>query len=165
MPYNAIHNPLPPKMRPLLALSLLLLLALPAHAQQQIHGFPLNQPERTLPEMLPPGKYQLICSPAHPDLEKSFSAPYAVPADVTYEGDRASITVEGQTVPVYSQKMYITFTLPPAPEGIFQTRVFSGTSPGSATSPYFKGRLQIVSGWKGSAEEYIFSLTKQTEEK
>ena len=117
--------------------------------------------------MLPPGKYQLICSPAHPDLEKSFSAPYAVPAEVTYEGDRPSITVQGQTVPVYSQKMYITFTLPPAPEGMFdfQTRVFSGGAPDSATTPYFQGRLQIISGWRGAAEEYIFSLSKLTEEK
>lgn len=156
-------------MKSLLALSLLLLLALPAHAQSDQpliqRSILTNAPKRTLQEMLPPGKYQLIWSPAHPDLEKSFSAPYAVPAEVTYEGDRPSITVQGQTVPVYSQKMYITFTLPPAPEGIFQTRVFSGGSPDSATTPYFQGRLQVISGWKGSAEEYIFSLKKQTEEK
>lgn len=158
-------------MKRLLALSLLLLLALPVHAQSDQplirRSIAMNTPERTLQEMLPPGKYQLIWSPAHPDLEKSFSAPYAVPADVTYEGDRPSITVQGQTVPVYSQKMYITFTLPPAapPEGIFQTRVFSGGSPDSATTPYFQGRLQIISGWKGSAEEYIFSLKKLAEEK
>jgi len=158
-------------MRPLLALSLLLLPALSVHAQSDQpliqRSILANAPQRTLPEMLPPGKYQLIWSPAHPDLEKSFSAPYAVPAEVTYEGDRPSITVQGQTVPVYSQKMYITFTLPPSPEGIyqFQTRVFSGGSPSSVTVPYFEGRLQIISGWKGSAEEYIFSLRKQTEEK
>lgn len=155
-------------MKPLLALSLLLLPALPAHAQQQqIHRTALNQPQRTLQEMLPPGKYQLICSPAHPDLEKSFSAPWAMPAEVTYAGDRPSITVQGQTVPVYSQKMYITFTLPPAPapDGFFGTRVFSGGAPDSATVPYFQGRLQIISGWKGAAEEYIFSLSKLTEEK
>ncbi len=154
-------------MRPLLALSLLLLPALSVHAQSDqplIHrSISTNAPQRTLQEMLPPGKYQLICSPAHPDLDKSFSGPYAVPAEVTYEGDRASITVEGQTVPVYSQKIYITFTLPPTPDGIFQTRVFSGTSPGNGTVPYFKGCLQIISGWKGSAEEYIFSLSLNKE--
>ncbi|GAT32489.1 hypothetical protein TSACC_2888 [Terrimicrobium sacchariphilum] len=158
-------------MRPLLALSLLLLPALSVHAQSDqplIHRSILaNAPQRTLPEMLPPGKYQLICSPAHPDLEKSFLAPWAQPAEVTYEGDLPSITVQGQTVPVYSRKNDITFTLPPASKGMFefQTRVFSGGSPDSATTPYFKGRLQIISGWRGSTEEYIFSLRKQTEEK
>ena len=151
-------------MKSLLALSLLLLPALSVHAQSDQpliqRSISANAPVRTLQEMLPPGKYQLICSPAHPDLEKSFSGPYALPAEVTYDGDRPSITVQGQTVPVYSQKTYLTFTLPPTPDGIFQTRVFSGTSPGNGTVPYFKGRLQIISGWNGSPEDYIFSLTK-----
>ncbi len=167
--FTATPDPLPPKMKRLLALSLLLLPALPVHAQsdQPLIGrsIALNAPQRTLPEMLRPANTSSSAPRRIPTWRNPFPprTPYPPRSPTRATGPASPCRAR----PSPSIRKDVHHLHPPAtPEGMFdfQTRVFSGGSPSSVTVPYFQGRLQIISGWKGTGEEYLFSLTKQTEE-